>query len=70
MNEIMNERNIKSLNVGLAVVLLLTVVYSFVQVFYGMEYPDTFYFISRFTNSGYLDPFYFIAVPLKSNSVL
>lgn len=60
MNEIMNERNIKSLNVGLAVVLLLSVVYSFVQVFYGMEYPDTFYFISRFTNSGYLDPFYLL----------
>lgn len=60
MNEIMNERNIKSLNVGLAVVLLLSVVYSFIQVFYGMEYPDTFYFISRFTNSGYLDPFYLL----------
>ena len=60
MNEFMNERNIKSLNVGLAVVLLLSVVYSFVQVFYGMEYPDTFYFVSRFTNSGYLDPFYLL----------
>lgn len=53
----MKERNIKSLNVGLALVLLFAVVYSFVQVFYGMEYPDTFYFISRYTSGGFLDPF-------------
>lgn len=60
MNTI-NERNIKLLNVGLSVVLLLSVVYSFVQVFYGMEYPDTFYFISRYTNNGLLYPFHLLS---------
>ena len=61
MNEIMKEKSIKSLNVGLAVVLLLSVVYSFVQVFYGMEYPDTFYFISRYTSDGFIDPLYLLS---------
>lgn len=57
----MKERNIKSLNVGLAVVLLLSVVYSFAQVFYGMEYPDTFYFITRYTTDGFIDPLYLLS---------
>ena len=57
----MKERNIKSLNVGLALTLLLSIVYSFVQVFYGMEYPDTFYFISRYTSDGFLDPFHLLS---------
>ena len=61
MNELMKEKNIKLLNVGLAVVLLLSVVYSFVQVFYGMEYPDTFYFISRYTSDGFIDPLYLLS---------
>lgn len=57
----MKERNIKSLNVGLALTLLLSIVYSLVQVFYGMEYPDTFYFISRYTSDGFLDPFHLLS---------
>lgn len=54
----MQDRSIKSLNYGLAFLLLLSVVYSFVQVFYGMEYPDTFYYIGRYIRDGYIDPFH------------
>ena len=57
----MQDRSIKSLNYGLAFVLLLSVVYSFVQVFYGMEYPDTFYFIGRYTSVGFMDPFHLLS---------
>ena len=53
----MIKNTIKSLDVGLSVVLLLSVVYSFVQVFYGMEYCDTFYFISKYSAGGNIDPF-------------
>ncbi len=61
IKQIMKERNIKSLNVVLAGVILLSVVYSFVQVFYGMEYPDTFYFIGRYTSVGFMDPFHLLS---------
>ena len=57
----LKQRSITPSNLCLALVLLLSVVYSFVQVFYGMEYPDTFFFIGKYTSAGFLDPFHLLS---------
>lgn len=57
----MQKRSIKYLDFGLAVLLLLSVIYSLVQVFYdGIDYTDPYYFIVRYTSSGFLDSFHLL----------
>ena len=57
----MTKRNIKFIDYGLAVLLLLSIVYSFVLVFYdGMRYTDPYYFIVRYNSSGFLDSFHLL----------
>lgn len=57
----MIKRSIKYLDFGLAFVLLLSIVYSFVLVYYdGMDYTDPFYYIVRYTSNGFLDSFHLL----------
>lgn len=57
----MTKDRVKYLHLGLVTILLFSIVYSFVQVFYdGFDYTDPFYFTSLYAYDGFIDSFHLL----------
>ena len=51
----------KALNITAITAFVFALLFTFVQEFFGLEFPDTFYYIGLYSTDNYIDAFHLLS---------